>query len=237
MHLSKGVRGLLVELCQQSRALLAAEDPSSDPAVARLFPPAYEDDPLRNLEFETNLGGAPRTGKLEAIDTVERTAHATALTEDELLAWVGVVNDLRLVARHADRHHGRGDGGGLPVGRSSPRHVPGLPVPRLPAAGDAGGGGRTRRGGAPGGIRRLSRREGLTAGGAAASTTKDAGAATRPRGAGGRALVPGFSLSLYVGTSTLVGRPGISFGERSAIATHATLGGNVAQRPYCRFLL
>ncbi|HJQ72427.1 MAG TPA: DUF2017 family protein [Actinomycetota bacterium] len=97
VHLSKGVRGLLVELCQQSRALLAAEDPSSDPAVARLFPPAYEDDPLRNLEFETNLGAAPRTGKLDAIDTVERTAHATALTEDEFLAWVGVVNDLRLV--------------------------------------------------------------------------------------------------------------------------------------------
>ena len=97
VHLSTGVRGLLVELCQQSRALLEAEDPSSDPAVARLFPPAYEDDPLRNLEFETNLGGSPRAGKLEAIDTVERTANATALTEDELLAWVGVVNDLRLV--------------------------------------------------------------------------------------------------------------------------------------------
>ena len=97
VHLSKGVRGMLVDLCQQSRALLEAEDPSSDPAVARLFPPAYEDDPLRNLEFETNLGGAPRNGKLEAIDTVERTANAASLTEDELLAWVGVVNDLRLV--------------------------------------------------------------------------------------------------------------------------------------------
>jgi hypothetical protein len=97
VHLSQGARGLLVELCQRSRALLEAEDPSSDPAVARLFPPAYQDDPLRNLEFETNLGAAPRTGKLAALDTVERTARATALTEDELLAWVGVVNDLRLV--------------------------------------------------------------------------------------------------------------------------------------------
>lgn len=97
VRLSKGVRGLLIELCQQSRGLLESEDPSSDPAVARLFPPAYEDDPLRNLEFETNLGGSPRTGKLEALDTVERTATATALTEDEMLAWVGVVNDLRLV--------------------------------------------------------------------------------------------------------------------------------------------
>ncbi|MGH2681537.1 MAG: DUF2017 family protein [Actinomycetota bacterium] len=97
VHLSKGVRGLLVELCQQSRALLQGEDPSSDPAVARLFPPAYQDDPLRNLEFETTLGGGPRTGKLEALDTVEGTVHASSLSEDELLAWIGVVNDLRLV--------------------------------------------------------------------------------------------------------------------------------------------
>jgi hypothetical protein len=97
VHLSKGVRGLLVELCQQSRALLEAEDPSSDPAVARLFPPAYQDDPLRNLEFESTVGEAPRAGKLQALDTVERTAQAPELSEDELLAWIGVVNDLRLV--------------------------------------------------------------------------------------------------------------------------------------------
>lgn len=97
VRLSKGVRGLLVDLCRQSRALLDAEDPSSDPAVSRLFPPAYPDDPLQNLEFETNLGAAPRSGKLEALDVVEHTANATTLTEDELLAWIGVVNDLRLV--------------------------------------------------------------------------------------------------------------------------------------------
>jgi hypothetical protein len=97
VHLSQGVRGLLVELCRQSRALLDAEDPSSDPAVSRLFPPAYPDDPLQNLEFETNLGAAPRSGKLEALDVVERTATASMLTEDEFLAWIGVVNDLRLV--------------------------------------------------------------------------------------------------------------------------------------------
>ena len=97
VRLSRGVRGLLVDLCQQSRALLEAEDPSSDPAVSRLFPPAYPDDPLQNLEFETNLGAAPRSGKLEALDVVERTANASTLTEDELLAWIGVVNDLRLV--------------------------------------------------------------------------------------------------------------------------------------------
>ena len=97
VRLGKRERELLVELCQQSRALLETEDPSSDPAVARLFPAAYQDDPLRNLEYEANLGGAPRTGKLDALDTVERTVNARALSEEEFLTWMGVVNDLRLV--------------------------------------------------------------------------------------------------------------------------------------------
>jgi Domain of unknown function (DUF2017) len=97
VRLGKRERELLVELCQQSRTLLETEDPSSDPAVARLFPAAYQDDPLRNLEYETSLGGAPRSGKLEALDTVERTAKARTLSEEEFLSWMGVVNDLRLV--------------------------------------------------------------------------------------------------------------------------------------------
>jgi hypothetical protein len=97
VSLGSGERELLIELCRQSRELLQAEDPSSDPAVARLFPAAYPDDPLRSLEFETNLGEAPRNGKLEAIATLERTAQATELSEEDLLAWMAAVNDFRLV--------------------------------------------------------------------------------------------------------------------------------------------
>jgi hypothetical protein len=97
VRLGKHERNLLVELVRQSRTLLETEDPSSDPAVARLFPAAYRDDPLRNLEYETGLGGAPRSGKLQALDTVERTANARALSEEDFLMWMGVVNDLRLV--------------------------------------------------------------------------------------------------------------------------------------------
>jgi hypothetical protein len=97
VRLGKHERSLLVELVRQSRTLLETEDPSSDPAVARLFPAAYRDDPLRNLEYETSLGGAPRSGKLQALDTVERTANARALSEEDFLTWLGVVNDLRLV--------------------------------------------------------------------------------------------------------------------------------------------
>lgn len=97
VRLGKHERNLLVELVRQSRTLLETEDPSSDPAVARLFPAAYRDDPLRNLEYETSLGGAPRSGKLQALDTVERKANARALSEEDFLTWLGVVNDLRLV--------------------------------------------------------------------------------------------------------------------------------------------
>ena len=97
VRLRKAQRELLLELCQQSRSMLETEDPSSDPAVARLFPAAYQDDPLRNLEYETSLGDAPRAGKLNALDTMVRTIEAKELSEDELLTWMGVVNDLRLV--------------------------------------------------------------------------------------------------------------------------------------------
>jgi hypothetical protein len=97
VRLGKHERDLLVELARRSRTLLETEDPSSDPAVARLFPAAYRDDPLRNLEYETSLGGAPRSGKLQALDTMERTANARALSEEDFLTWMGVVNDLRLV--------------------------------------------------------------------------------------------------------------------------------------------
>jgi Domain of unknown function (DUF2017) len=90
-------RELLADLSRQSRELLQAEDPSSDPAVARLFPAAYKDDPLRSLEFEQAVGETPKNGKLEALATLERTADRSELTEDEILQWLGAVNDLRLV--------------------------------------------------------------------------------------------------------------------------------------------
>jgi hypothetical protein len=90
-------RELLAELCRQSRELLEEEDPSSDPSIARLFPAAYKDDPLRSLEFETNMGDSPRAGKLAAIETLERTIEASELTEEELLVWMGAVNDFRLL--------------------------------------------------------------------------------------------------------------------------------------------
>ena len=97
LDLERGEREVLRGLPAQLRELLEEESPSSDPAMARLYPPAYPDDPLRNLEFEMVAGDELTKQRLAAIDTMERTVDARRLSEDELLAWVGVMNDLRLV--------------------------------------------------------------------------------------------------------------------------------------------
>lgn len=84
-------------LADRYRELLRSEDPSSDPGVARLFPPAREDDLIENLEYERGTHDELLRGRLRATDTLERTAAADSLTGDELQAWMAVANDLRLV--------------------------------------------------------------------------------------------------------------------------------------------
>lgn len=81
----------------QLRTLLTSENPSSDDAVARLFPPALPDDVLGNLEYEQHHGNELLLGKLQALDTVERTLESDELSEEELLAWLGSLNSIRLV--------------------------------------------------------------------------------------------------------------------------------------------
>lgn len=97
LHLSAGEREVLKELPRQLRDLLEHEHPASDPAVARLYPPAYPDDPIRNLEYEQLAGDDLTSGRLTAIGRMEATLEAEHLSEDDLLAWLGVLNDLRLV--------------------------------------------------------------------------------------------------------------------------------------------
>lgn len=87
------LRGVIGEL----RALLIAENPASDPAVGRLFPPAYPDDLLQNLDFERTAGSGLLAERLQSLDEADAALSATRLSEDSLMALVRVVNDLRLV--------------------------------------------------------------------------------------------------------------------------------------------
>ena len=86
-------REILRSLPGQLRELLDTDDPS----LRRLFPPAYRDDPDRQAEYESLVSPELTRERLDALAVVERTVDATHLTEEELRAWLGAINDLRLV--------------------------------------------------------------------------------------------------------------------------------------------
>jgi uncharacterized protein DUF2017 len=84
---------MLRSLPDQLRRLLK----EGDPALERLFPPAYTDDPERQEEYEGLVGEDLMAGRLGSVDVMEATIDAQRLDEEQLLAWLGAVNDLRLV--------------------------------------------------------------------------------------------------------------------------------------------
>jgi len=96
-ELAKNEREVLTHIAKDFRALLAAETPSSDPSLQRLFPPARTDDPIEELEYERKVGDALLAGKLEQLTALERCVGSRVLTEDDVLACMRAVNDLRLV--------------------------------------------------------------------------------------------------------------------------------------------
>lgn len=97
VRLAARERDALATFVRQLRQLLTSEDPSSDPAMARLFPAAMPDDVMGNLEYEQRHGHDLLLAKLEALDTVEASLDSTELSEVEVLAWLGALNSIRLV--------------------------------------------------------------------------------------------------------------------------------------------
>ncbi len=88
------VRGLLGHVIDELRdvVLLGEAD-----AVRRLYPPAYADDTEREREYQALVHDDLLARRLNTLDTVESTLDAAELTPDQLEAWIGVVNDARLV--------------------------------------------------------------------------------------------------------------------------------------------
>ena len=94
-------RDLLRSLPSQLRALLTDAGADGDPALERLFPPAYsgelEDAPQRNAEYSSLMREDLRAARLTSLDLMESSIDRTSLSEEELVAWLGALNDLRLV--------------------------------------------------------------------------------------------------------------------------------------------
>ena len=87
-------RALLGQLAAELEALLDRDD---DPALERLFPAAYEGDAAASAEYAGLVGSDLREGRREAARVLRGTVAADTLSEDEAAAWLGAVNDLRLV--------------------------------------------------------------------------------------------------------------------------------------------
>lgn len=93
LRLTRGERDALRSLPGQLRKLLGTDDPS----LVRLFPPAYPDHPEWNDEFERLTREELHGAKADALRVMEETVDAERLSGEQLRAWLGALNDLRLV--------------------------------------------------------------------------------------------------------------------------------------------
>ncbi|MEY2461431.1 MAG: hypothetical protein QOG30_3261, partial [Acidimicrobiaceae bacterium] len=94
LRLSDDERDLIASLAGQLRELLVGDETDG---LERLFPPGYADDPDREQEYQQLTHDELLTKRLASVDVVEETLTHTTLDEAQLSAWMGAVNDLRLV--------------------------------------------------------------------------------------------------------------------------------------------
>jgi hypothetical protein len=70
---------------------------TDDPALRRLHPPAYQDDPEREAEYRRLVRDDLLRERLQALEVMEATIDAGTLDQEQMAAWLGAINDLRLV--------------------------------------------------------------------------------------------------------------------------------------------
>ena len=95
VRLERRERELLAGLAAELGARLV--DDTEAPDLARLFPPAYAEDPEDEQEYRGLMRGDLLDGKREALRVFAATLDREELTGEELEAWLRVLNDLRLV--------------------------------------------------------------------------------------------------------------------------------------------
>ena len=88
----EAVQGIL-SLAEELEELQSTDRPET----RRLFPTAYPDDPERDAGYQIFARDQLISKRREAVAIIRKTATAQELTGEELGAWMGVLNDLRLV--------------------------------------------------------------------------------------------------------------------------------------------
>ena len=93
LELTPDERRVVGDLIDSVRRLIRAGDDD----VQRLFPDAYRGDAAASDEYHRLVREDLVRGRLDAIDTVTATLEAERLDAEQLEAWCGALNDVRLV--------------------------------------------------------------------------------------------------------------------------------------------
>lgn len=101
LRIPREEREILRSIGPELREVLSEEGPTlrpgEDPALDRLFPVAYPSDEDRQTEYRLLVHDELLASHLAALTVLEETADADRLDEDQLLAWMRALNDVRLV--------------------------------------------------------------------------------------------------------------------------------------------
>lgn len=93
VDLSNQVRELLADMREMTLTHVAAESP----IAKRLFPSAYQNSPEMELDYQ-KLTHEPLAGHHQAnLSKFEETLYNSELDEEEALAWIGALNNMRLI--------------------------------------------------------------------------------------------------------------------------------------------
>ncbi|WP_419918926.1 DUF2017 family protein [Candidatus Poriferisocius sp.] len=95
LNLSKNERAMVTTVVPQLRAMLAG-NPDHETLI-RLFPTARPDDPEAEADYRALVRDELVSKRLARLDTVGELAEATVINREQLAAWIGTVNDIRLV--------------------------------------------------------------------------------------------------------------------------------------------
>ena len=87
---------MLRTLPGQMREALAGGD-KDDAALARLNPTAYPDDPEFDAEYRRLMSEDLDAGRLAALQTLEDSVDARRLDQNQALAWLRALDDVRLL--------------------------------------------------------------------------------------------------------------------------------------------
>lgn len=99
LRLRPSEREILAQLPEALSTVLksAGEGPAAAPELVRLFPPAYYDDAAAERSYREIVRDDLIAHHNAALEVLAATVDAKELDEEQVAAWLDVLNDVRLV--------------------------------------------------------------------------------------------------------------------------------------------